>query len=81
MRSTLMNLDEITAAVDAGKTVCWQTGEYRVVPGPSHPDAPGNAANPATRYLIKHEGGHAIGLTWSDGETLNGREVDFFVLN
>ena len=28
---------------------------------------------------IVHTGGHIIGLTWTDGVTLNGKEEDFFI--
>jgi hypothetical protein len=74
-----MNLAEITAAVDAGKTVFWQTKSYTVRPGPAHPSRDDNCCNPAIRYLICHDSGHCIGLTWSDGVTLNGKEIDFCV--
>lgn len=29
--------------------------------------------------LIVHHSGSAIGLTWADGVTLNGKECDFFI--
>lgn len=73
----MMNLDQITSAVDQGRTVHWQIPAYRVIKGPAHHDAPGNDNNPAARYLICHDSGQCIGLTWSDGTTLNGKEVDF----
>lgn len=75
-----MNLQDISAAVDRGDTVHWQTADYTVTKGPSHPDSPHRAGcNPALRYLIACENGSAIGLTWRDGTTLNGKEEDFFV--
>lgn len=74
-----MQLNDITAAVDRGDTVHWQSTYYRVIKGPSHPDNPGNGCNPALRYLISCDNGSAIGLTWRDGVTLNGREDDFFL--
>ena len=74
-----MNLQEISAAVDAGDTVHWQSTDYIVIKGPSHPDDPGNDCNPALRYLITSDNGQAIGLTWADGTTLNGKEGDFFI--
>jgi len=67
-----MTLAEITAAVDAGKTVHWRTKSYTVRRGQGS-----SASNPATRYFICHDGGNCIGLTWSDGTTLNGKEIDF----
>ena len=66
-----MTLAEITAAVDAGKTVHWRTKSYTVRRGQSSGDT-----DPA-RYFICHAGGHCISLTWSDGVTLNGKEIDF----
>lgn len=76
-----MNLQEISAAVDRGDTVHWQSTDYIVTKGPSHPDNPGNGCNPALRYLITgiYDGGHSIGLTWTDGVTLNGKDEDFFI--
>jgi len=81
MIHTPMTLTEIATAVDAGRTVHWQNGSYTVRKGPAHDDAPGNAANPALRYVIAHEAGNCIGLTWRDGITLNGKECDFFALD
>ena len=81
MIHTPMNLQQITAAVDAGRTVHWQNGSYTVRKGPSHPDNPGNGCNPALRYTIDHAGGSSIGLTWRDGVTLNGKECDFYALD
>jgi len=61
-----MTLDEIKTAVDAGKTVHWSNNGYRVV-------------KTGDQYLIKHTTGNAIGLTWLDGVTLNGKESDFYL--
>lgn len=64
-----MKLNEIKAAVDAGKTVCWSNSGYRVIK-----DSKG-------QYLIKCLMNNSmIGLTWMDGVTLNGEEKDFYVL-
>jgi hypothetical protein len=73
-----MNLAEISAAVDAGDTVHWQSPEYTVRKGPAHPDTPGSNINPALKYTIDHVNGQSIGLTWRDGTTLNGKEADFY---
>lgn len=78
---TPMTLTEIATAVDSGLTVHWQTADYTVRKGPSHPDNPGNGCNPALRYTIDHASGNSIGLTWRDGTTLNGKECDFFALD
>lgn len=81
MIHTPMTLNEIATAVDAGRTVHWQNSSYTVRKGPSHPDNPGNACNPALRYTIDHTSGQSIGLTWRDGVTLNGKACDFFALD
>lgn len=57
-----MNLQEIKAAVAAGKVVHWSNEGYTV-----------------KGDLIVHHSGNAIGLTWVDGVTLNGKECDFFI--
>jgi hypothetical protein len=62
-----MNLEQIKAAVDSGKKVYWSNKGYQVV------------KDKAGDYVIKASNGHMIGLTWADGETLNGKEKDFFV--
>lgn len=61
-----MKAEEIKAAVDAGKKVHWSNKSYQVIKGKDD-------------YLIKGPTGHAIGLTWEDGKTLNGKEEDFFL--
>lgn len=62
-----MNLEQIKAAVEAGKKVYWSNKGYQVVKGKDG------------EYAIKAANGHMIGLTWADGKTLNGKEKDFFV--
>jgi hypothetical protein len=64
-----MNLQEIKDAVDAGKTVHWTNAGYKVI------------LDNLGRYLIESEFSGSkswIGLTWTDGVTLNGMEEDFF---
>ena len=61
-----MKAEEIKAAVDAGKKVHWSNKSYHVIKGKDD-------------YMIKGPTGHAIGLTWEDGKTLNGKEEDFFL--
>jgi hypothetical protein len=67
-----MNLQEIKNAIGKGLPVYWQELNYKVI------------KQTEDDYLIKHDGGHcgsmSIGLTWSDGLTLNANEEDFFVL-
>lgn len=65
-----MKLDEIKAAVDAGKIVHWKSTAYRVVEG-----KPGHLIG----YCPGSKNEHYIGLTHQDGVTMNGAEQDFFV--
>lgn len=61
-----MTLEEIKAAVEAGKKVCWSTPLYEV-----------RKAN--DQWLIVCTiNNNAIALTWTDGVTLNGQRMDFF---
>lgn len=66
-----MTLKEIKAALAAGHDVHWKNKGYRVIK-----DSIGqylicwNMCGPDANY---------IGLTWLDGETLNGKPSDFFV--
>lgn len=63
-----MNLQEIKAAVEAGKTVHWASTNYTVI------------KDSADQWLIKCKSNSSvIGLTWQDGETLNGKPGEFFI--
>lgn len=63
-----MNISEIKAAVEAGKSVHWANAGYRV-----HRDGLG-------QYLITFvPNGSTIGLTDRSGHRLNGAEADFFI--
>lgn len=63
-----MTLEEIKAAVRAGKRVIWQTPAYEVIEGKSG-------------FLIRCTwNGSAIGLTHADGVTMNGAPDEFFVI-
>ncbi len=61
-----MTLDEIKAATLAGKLVHWSNDGYRV----TH--------NKDQWLIVCDWNGHAIGLTWTDGTTLNGRPEEFY---
>lgn len=63
-----MNLQEIKRAVLSGQTVHWANRGYVV-----HHDCHGEWSIVCTMNC------NAIGLTWRDGVTLNGRESDFFI--
>lgn len=63
-----MTVSEIKSAVDAGKQVFWSNLNYRVI------------KDQIGQYLIHSQcNNHYIGLTWRDGETLNGKEEEFFI--
>ena len=62
-----MNLQEIKSAVDAGKIVHWANRGYTVI------------KDRIGQYLIVFRDGNAIGLTWRDGVTMNGKPEDFFL--
>jgi hypothetical protein len=62
-----MTLEQIKQAVDAGNVVHWSNEFYTVKKVQD------------TNYLIVAVNGHAIGLTWQDGVTLNGNERDFYI--
>lgn len=64
-----MNAQEIKAAIASGKTVCWSNPGYKVV---------GKDLNNLIIFCASTK--HGIGLTHSDGTTLNGKEEDFFIL-
>ncbi len=62
-----MTLDEIKAAVRAGKTVHWSNAAYVVREGS------------AGFVIVCLHNDHAIGLTWLDGVTMNGKPEQFFI--
>ena len=63
-----MNLEEIKAAVEAGKTVHWSNTLYVVIK-----DSIG-------QWLIKcTDNDHCVGLTHRDGVTMNGKPEEFFL--
>jgi len=63
-----MTTTEIKQAVDNGQKVYWASLLYRVIK-----DSKG-------QYLINcTANGSCIGLTWLDGETLNGKPEQFFI--
>lgn len=73
-----MTLEEIKAAVLAGKTVHWSNPGYVVVHVAGRADKDGTPA--ADRWLIRCAfNGSCIGLTWRDGTTVNGRPEEFYV--
>jgi hypothetical protein len=63
-----MKLNEIIEAVNKGKIVHWKNEGYRVI------------KDDQGQFLIEcSHNKNVIGLTWSDGVTLNGEEKDFFI--
>jgi len=71
-----MTLDEIKAAVDAGKSVHWVNRGYIVIGFTCEKTGQRD-------YLIGWDHGgpraHYIGLTWQDGVTMNGKESEFYI--
>jgi len=67
-----MNLQQIKQAISEGKKVYWSSLLYEVIYDDKNKD-----------YLIKctSSNGHSIGLTWTDGVTMNGKEEDFYILD
>lgn len=62
-----MTLDEIKSAIAAGKKVFWKQPNYEVT------------KDSIEQYLIIcSNNSHAIGLTWQDGVTMNGKPEDFY---
>lgn len=61
-----MTTEEIKKAIDEGKAVRWSTELYKVIKD-----------NKGQHLIIC--GSSAIGLTWADGVTLNGKEEDFYI--
>lgn len=63
-----MTLDEIKAAVDAGKRVHWVNTGYDVIKTGS-----------GDYLIVWQKDKNAIGLTWGDGVTMNGKPKQFFI--
>lgn len=66
-----MKLEQIKEAVQQGKTVHWSNTGYKVILSKTYKGE--------EQWLISHTNGHAIGLTWTDGITMNGKEEDFYI--
>ncbi len=63
-----MTLQEIKDAVNAGKIVHWASGAYVVRKG-KHDDW----------NIVCTLNNYTVGLTWTDGVTMNGKPEEFFV--
>lgn len=62
-----MTLQEIKAAVEAGKRVFWRVQAYEVI-------------KDKNRWLIYcHLNSNCSGLTWADGVTMSEKPEDFFI--
>lgn len=63
-----MNLQEIKAAVESGKTVHWSNSLYVVV------------KDRIGQWFVKcTSNNHHIGLTHTDGVTMNGKPEEFYI--
>ena len=63
-----MTLHEIKNAISQGKTVRWKNAAYIVT-----------RDNTGRHYIQCEHNRHAIGLTWTDGTTMNGNPKDFYI--
>ena len=63
-----MNLEQIKTALANGQRVYWVNNGYEVI------------RDSIGQYLIQYEDGSCIGLTHQDGQTLNGKEKEFFTI-
>jgi hypothetical protein len=66
-----MELEEIKKAVRLGQKVHWSNDGYRVKTWNSN-------GKESFDIVCKHNG-HAIGLTWLDGITMNGKPEEFYI--
>lgn len=64
-----MNLEQIKTALANGQRVYWVHNGYEVI------------RDSIGQYLIQYEDGSCIGLTHQDGQTLNGKEEEFFTIS
>lgn len=62
-----MTLDEIKAAVESGHKVHWKHTGYEVI----------GSGDDMLINCVQND--NCIGLTWTDGVTMNGKAADFFV--
>ena len=67
-----MNLQEIKQAIEDGKIVCWSHTGYEV-------KKVKYASGGIDYMIVCLSNEHAIGLTWRDEVTMNGKESDFFI--
>jgi hypothetical protein len=65
-----MTLTQIKEAIAAGKTVCWANDGYTVIKG---------KFDYLIGWNVGGRGANYIGLTHTDGITLNGREDQFYI--
>lgn len=67
-----MTLDEIKSAVRAGHVVHWASTAYQVLMHRFN-------GGPEQWFIKCLSNGNAIGLTWTDGVTMNGKPDEFFI--
>ena len=64
-----MTLQEIKQAIEEGQKVCWSNSLYEVTKDKHN-----------EYFITRTSNNHSIGLTWMDGETMNGKEEEFYIL-
>ena len=70
-----MNLNQIKLAIAQGKRVFWKNKGYEVL------KSKGRQTGKDMYLVVWNKGGYnenAIGLTWQDEVTMNGKPEDFF---
>lgn len=68
-----MDVEQIKQAAREGRRVCWKSELYVV----RH--YPAKGALPEQFLVVCEANGSAIGLTWTDGVTLNHKPGDFYI--
>ena len=67
-----MTLEEIKKAVKEGKTVHWANDGYKVT-------LYTNKNKEDFWCIVCSHNDNCIGLTWNDGESMNGKEEEFYI--
>lgn len=63
-----MTLDQIKEAIANGERVFWASKAYEVL-----------LVKSGNYLIVCHNNDDAIGLTWQDGVTMNGKPEQFFI--
>jgi len=77
-----MTLEEIKAAIESGKHVCWSNRAYDVIKDKLGQwlIVCGRSSEKSFSALRANLNGYTCGLTWLDGVTMNGNPDEFFTV-